>query len=233
MIELPRAALQGAARSPSMPQFFSFGTNDLTQMTLGSQPRRRRQLPRDLSRARRSSPPIRSARSTRTGSASSCRLAAERRPRDAGPTSSSASAASMAVIRPRSSSAIGRVSTTSPARPTGCRSPASRRPGGARARRERLLSTLATLRRGGKAAPGARPWPASRARPARARQTAAAGRGLRRRPRGRVIGLTGPARGRQVDAALRLIRPLSRAGCDRRRARCRPVLAAHGRRAAR
>ena len=32
MIELPRAALR-PARSPSAAEFFSFGTNDLTQTT--------------------------------------------------------------------------------------------------------------------------------------------------------------------------------------------------------
>ena len=46
MIELPRAALT-AATSPTSADFFSFGTNDLTQTTLGHLARRRGgQLPR-------------------------------------------------------------------------------------------------------------------------------------------------------------------------------------------
>ena len=41
MIEVPRAALT-AGEIAEAADFFSFGTNDLTQMTLGLQPRRRR-----------------------------------------------------------------------------------------------------------------------------------------------------------------------------------------------
>ena len=44
MIEMPRAALT-ADKIAEVAEFFSFGTNDLTQMTFGVQPRRRRQVP--------------------------------------------------------------------------------------------------------------------------------------------------------------------------------------------
>ena len=52
MIELPRAALT-ADELAREAQFFSFGTNDLTQTTWGLSPRRRRALPALLPRARR------------------------------------------------------------------------------------------------------------------------------------------------------------------------------------
>ena len=35
MIEIPRAALTADTRSQKLPNCFSFGTNDLTQMTFG------------------------------------------------------------------------------------------------------------------------------------------------------------------------------------------------------
>ena len=44
MIEIPRAALT-ADEIAEVAEFFSFGTNDLTQMTFGVSPRRRRQVP--------------------------------------------------------------------------------------------------------------------------------------------------------------------------------------------
>jgi pyruvate,orthophosphate dikinase len=47
MIELPRAALR-AGEIAEVGAFFSFGTNDLTQTTLGVSPRRRRPLPHHL-----------------------------------------------------------------------------------------------------------------------------------------------------------------------------------------
>ena len=51
MIEVPRAALI-AGEIAEMAEFFSFGTNDLTQTTFGYSPRRRRgQVPRQLRRA--------------------------------------------------------------------------------------------------------------------------------------------------------------------------------------
>jgi phosphoenolpyruvate-protein kinase (PTS system EI component) len=52
MIETPRAALR-AKEIAEDAQFFSFGTNDLTQMTFGFQPRRHRSADHaDLPRAR-------------------------------------------------------------------------------------------------------------------------------------------------------------------------------------
>ena len=69
MIEIPRACLL-ADRMAKTAQFFSFGTNDLTQMTLRLQPRRHRRLPARLPRRTTSSRPIRSRRSTRRAWAS-------------------------------------------------------------------------------------------------------------------------------------------------------------------
>ena len=51
MIELPRAALM-AGEIAEHADFFSFGTNDLTQTTLGRQPRRCRTVPRAIRRSR-------------------------------------------------------------------------------------------------------------------------------------------------------------------------------------
>ncbi len=54
MIEIPRAAVT-ASEIAKVAQFFSFGTNDLTQMTFGYSPRRRRaQLPAQVCRGRHS-----------------------------------------------------------------------------------------------------------------------------------------------------------------------------------
>ncbi len=83
MIEIPRAALP-ADKMAKTAEFFSFGTNDLTQMTLRLQPRRHRRLPARLPRARRSCRPTRSRRSTRRASASSIEMAVEQRPRPRG-----------------------------------------------------------------------------------------------------------------------------------------------------
>ena len=52
MIELPRACADGRRDRARRAEFFSFGTNDLTQTTLRHQPRRRGALPRHLHRAR-------------------------------------------------------------------------------------------------------------------------------------------------------------------------------------
>ena len=59
MIELPRAALQ-AGEIAETAEFFSFGTNDLTQTDARHLARRRGDLPRALHRRRASWPPIRS-----------------------------------------------------------------------------------------------------------------------------------------------------------------------------
>jgi pyruvate,orthophosphate dikinase len=70
MIELPRASLR-AGEIAETAEFFSFGTNDLTQDRLRHQPRRRRELSRHLhgardSRERSVSSPS-TARAWRTG----------------------------------------------------------------------------------------------------------------------------------------------------------------------
>ena len=54
MIELPRAALT-ADQIAEEAEFFSFGTNDLTQTTFGISPRRHQQLPAGLSSSTASS----------------------------------------------------------------------------------------------------------------------------------------------------------------------------------
>ena len=77
MIELPRAALMADEIAQSA-EFFSFGTNDLTQTTFGIQPRRCRKLPRHLHRSAASCPAIRSCRSTARASANWCRIGVER-----------------------------------------------------------------------------------------------------------------------------------------------------------
>ena len=96
MIEVPRAAVT-ADEMAETAEFFSFGTNDLTQMTFGYQPRRRGQLPARLPeegdpRAR----PVPGARRRRRRQAGADGRAA--RPADAARTSSAASAASTAAI---------------------------------------------------------------------------------------------------------------------------------------
>ena len=125
MIELPRAALT-ADQIAAEAEFFSFGTNDLTQTTFGSQSRRCRALPAGLSRARdsrrRSVPGA--GRARRRGT----RLHGGRPPAAAcGRTSRSASAASTAASHDRSASATASAWTTSPARRSACPSRGSRR----------------------------------------------------------------------------------------------------------
>ena len=66
MIELPRAALMADEIAQSA-EFFSFGTNDLTQTTFGISRDDAASLPRRLYRARASCRPIRSCRSTSEG----------------------------------------------------------------------------------------------------------------------------------------------------------------------
>ena len=111
MIELPRAALT-AGEIAKTAEFFSFGTNDLTQTTLGCQPRRRRgQVPREVHRdghPRRQ--PVRVDRPGRRRRADAA--GGRRRPRDARRTSSSASAASTAASPQSWSSSTASASTT-------------------------------------------------------------------------------------------------------------------------
>ncbi len=146
MIELPRAALK-AGEIAQTAEFFSFGTNDLTQTTFG--------ISRDdaasflgIYTARAYCRPIRSCRSTATASANSCASpssAAARR----GRSSSSASAANTAATRPRSRSATRSSSTTCPARRSASRSRASppRRRRSARRLAANRLSRLIIVRR--------------------------------------------------------------------------------------
>ncbi len=65
MIEVPRAALHAPTRSPRSAEFFSFGTNDLTQMTFGFSRDDAGEVPARLPRATASCPRTRSRRSTR------------------------------------------------------------------------------------------------------------------------------------------------------------------------
>jgi pyruvate,orthophosphate dikinase len=125
MIELPRAALR-AGEIAEAAEFFSFGTNDLTQTALG--------ISRDDAASflgtytqKGICPPIPSSPSTRRAWANSSgsRRSAASAPATA---SSSGSAASTGAIPPRSTSARRPGSTTCPAPPTGCRSPASPQP---------------------------------------------------------------------------------------------------------
>ena len=126
MIELPRAALRAHVIAEAA-EFFSFGTNDLTQTTFG--------ISRDDAASF-----LETYRQKGIIEQDPVRLARHRRRRrtgahggregqgDAAATSSSASAASMAATRPRSISARRSASTTSPARPSACRSPGWPRP---------------------------------------------------------------------------------------------------------
>ncbi len=69
MIEIPRAALT-ADTVAKEAEFFSFGTNDLTQTTHGPLARRLYEVPEGLRGRARSSPTIRSPSSIRKASAS-------------------------------------------------------------------------------------------------------------------------------------------------------------------
>ena len=101
MIELPRAALT-AGEIAKTAEFFSFGTNDLTQTTLGCQPRRRRgQVPRASTWrwASSSDNPFETIDQVGVGALMKQAIAAG--PRRRARTSSSASAASTAASRTR------------------------------------------------------------------------------------------------------------------------------------
>ncbi len=103
MIEIPRAALT-ADEIAKEAQFFSFGTNDLTQMGYGISPRRRRQVPAGLHReADLQERPDRDHR--RQGHRPADEHLRGRRAEPSTRRSSSASAASTAATRTASSSA--------------------------------------------------------------------------------------------------------------------------------
>ena len=141
MIELPRACVV-ADRIAEHADFFSFGTNDLTQTTFGlSRDDAGRFLPAYLDSGVLPNDPFVGARPRRGRRADRARRA--RRPRRPSRASRSASAASTAASRARSSSATAWASTTCPARRSGCRSPGSRRPG---RRLPRRLESLASDR---------------------------------------------------------------------------------------
>ena len=133
MIELPRAALKAdeIAAGDAGAEFFSFGTNDLTQTCLGLSRDDAAPILADYAeRAIFEVDPFVSIDHDGVGelvtSAPSAAAACGR-------TSRSASAASTAATRHRSPSATRRGWTTSPARPSGCRSrgwPQRRRPSG-------------------------------------------------------------------------------------------------------
>ena len=126
MIELPRAALR-ADEIAEHADFFSFGTNDLTQTTLG--------MSRDdaegkfltfyLEEGVLESNPFETL--DQSGVGDLMQIARRARPQQRSRRSSSASAASTAASRARSSSATGSASTTSAARRTACRSHGSPR----------------------------------------------------------------------------------------------------------
>ena len=127
MIELPRACIR-ADEIAEVADFCSFGTNDLTQTTLGLLARRRRgQVPHALPRARDPrAQPVRDARPERRRRPDAHRGRAGAR-RQARPEARHLRRARRRGRR-RSRSATGSVSTTSAARPTACRSRGSPRP---------------------------------------------------------------------------------------------------------
>ena len=127
MIELPRAAVT-AGRIATVADFFSFGTNDLTQMTWG--------FSRDDVEAAFFSTyldhgvfPVSPFESLDVEGVGGWSAWPSRPDRMANPGSTSGCAASTAAILPRSTSSTRPVSTTCPARRSGCRSPGSRRGG--------------------------------------------------------------------------------------------------------
>ena len=111
MIETPRAALR-ADEIAEEADFFSFGTNDLTQMTFGfsRDDVESRMMPAYLEQGLLKRNPFETIDQTGVGELVHARRRA--RPRDASPTSSSACAASTAAIPSRSRCSTTPVSTT-------------------------------------------------------------------------------------------------------------------------
>ena len=144
----------------------------------------------------------------------------------------------MAAIPPRCASARRSVSTTSRARPTACRSPASpppkpRSPASRSRRRHEpdAALTLAALASGGKPALAAALAALERA--PEDESTLALLDAAYAAPRAPGRRRHRPARRRQVDAPGRAHRALARGRAERRRHRRRSVVAALGRRLAR
>ena len=122
MIEIPRAALT-ADEIAKEAEFFSFGTNDLTQMTFGfSRDDAGKFLDAYYKNKIFESDPF--ARLDQNGVGKLMKMAVEARPSRPARTSSWASAASTAETRPPSNSATTSASTMCPARRSACRSPA-------------------------------------------------------------------------------------------------------------
>ena len=125
MIELPRAAIRAHVIAEAA-EFFSFGTNDLTQTTFGiSRDDATSFLETYRQKGIIEQDPFVSLDIDGVGEL--VRIAVGEGQGGAAATSSSASAASMAATRPRSASARRSGWTTSPARPSACRSPGWRR----------------------------------------------------------------------------------------------------------
>ena len=122
MIETPRAALR-ADEIAEVADFFSFGTNDLTQMTFGfsRDDVEARMMPAYLEQGLLKRNPFETI--DQGGVGELVEMAVERGPGDEARSSSSASAASTAAIPSRSRCSTTSGSTTCPARPSGCRSP--------------------------------------------------------------------------------------------------------------
>ena len=110
MIELPRACLM-AGEIAETAEFFSFGTNDLTQTTFGISRDDAASFLRSIPRAE-SSRSTRSSRSTSRASANWCVLASSAGAK-CGPSSRSGFVVNTAAIRPRSPSATRPSSITS------------------------------------------------------------------------------------------------------------------------
>jgi hypothetical protein len=121
MIETPRAALV-ADSIGKQAEFFSFGTNDLTQMTLGfSRDDAGKFLPDYLKQGMYEHDPFRSI--DQKGVGLLVQMAVQKGRSACGRRSKSACAASMAATRRRWPSSTAQGWTTSAARPSACPSP--------------------------------------------------------------------------------------------------------------
>jgi hypothetical protein len=126
MIEIPRAALT-ADEIAEVAEFFSFGTNDLTQMTFGYSAATTSAASCPTTSRSGDPPSIPFQTLDQTGVGRAGRARRREGPQTNAPTSRSASAASTAANRRSRLLPQASGSTTSAARPSACRSPASRR----------------------------------------------------------------------------------------------------------